>query len=288
MNVLAKGRADMVKLDPFPYIVIDNALPQDVYDRLEATYPDPERMLTERKQKNNHRYNLLSKWGATEFAYEEASEEWKAFTEANASPEFVHTVFELFPSFKENAAGSSKIDVSKFGPNLADKLKIDRYVSFEDVVPRVTVAVNTPVTQVSSVRGAHTDNVRKAYVGLLYFRLPQDDSTGGDLEIFKWKAGAKERDWAVKADLDEVDLMETIGYKPNRMILFLTTHNALHGVSPRSITPHWRRLVVISGWLPGVDHYDTDTMHGRIAGLKATVKAAARRIVGRSSVESVD
>ena len=83
-------------------------------------------------------------------------------------------------------------------------------VPFGDVKPRVTVAVNTPATAPKSVRGAHTDNARKAYVGLLYFRLPEDESTGGDLEIFRWKDGVTPKPWAVAADPSEVERVKTI------------------------------------------------------------------------------
>lgn len=287
-SVLDSATSEMVKHDPFPYIVVDNALPEDVYQRLADTYPDPELMQEDRKRQNNRRYDLLSKWGATEFPYENASDEWKAFTDTHTSKAFVQSVFGLFPDCLSQVDGQPKIDISRFGPNLSQKIKIGSTVGFDEIVPRVTVAVNTPVKEVSSVRGAHTDAIRKAYVGLLYFRLPEDDSTGGDLEIFKWKDGVKQEDWAVKVDRRKVDLLETIEYKPNRLILFQTTSNALHGVSPRSATPYWRRLVVISGWLPGVDHYDTDTMHGRLAGLKASALAIARRAIGRARAKRTD
>lgn len=285
-DILSRAEPSLVKTSPYPYIVIDNALPQEEYDLLSSTYPDPEAMSADRKQKNNHRYNLLSKWGATEFPFEEASDPWKQFTETNTSPEFVRKVYDLFPDYTAGENGSAGVDLSNYGPELHKKIKVDPTVPFAEVIPRVTVAVNTPVTEVSSVRGAHTDNIRKAYVGLLYFRLPGDDSTGGNLEVSKWKDGVAPRDWATAAKPEEVDILETVEYHPNRLILFLTTNNALHGVSPRSITPHWRRLVVISGWFPGVDYYDTDTMHGAFSGIKANIRSLARRALGKASVSA--
>lgn len=283
-NILQNVDASMIEMEPFPHVVIDNALPQDVYDRLSASYPDPEGMPEKYKSMNNQRYNLLSRWGATELPFEQASDDWRRFIEENESTAFVERAFSLFPDYLAEHGAERAIDLSKFGPDLPGKIKTDPLVTFDEVKPRVTVAVNTPATALKSVRGAHTDNARKAYVGLLYFRLPEDESTGGDLEIFRWKDGAARQPWAVAADPAAVECIKTIEYRPNRLVLFLTTDNALHGVSPRSVTPTWRRLVVISGWFPGVDYFDTDTMHGRFSGVRAQLGAAARRLLGRERV----
>ena len=269
-NALARVTTSTVKNEPFPYVVVDNALPDDLYERLARTYPDPAHLSADKKAKNNNRYNLLSKWGNTEYPYEEASEEWKAFTEANASPQFVSSVFGFFPDFVENVGGSPKIDLGKYGPDLAGQIKVAPKVGFDEVIPRVTIGVNSPVTEVSSVRGAHMDNIRKAYVGLMYFRAPEDDSTGGDLELFRWKAGHKAKNWASKVPRSEVEVIETVSYVPNRLVLFLNTSNSLHGVSPRSVTPHWRRLVVLSGWFTLDEAKAVETGRGR---LKRTLRS---------------
>lgn len=280
-NILQNSHKAVVKNHPFPHIVIDDALPADIYERLANSYPNPENMSRDRKTMNNQRYNLLSRWGATEFPVDEASEDWRKFIEANESTAFVEQAYALFPDFTDNGG---KIDLSGYGPSLAEKIKTDELIGFDEVKPRVTVAVNTPVKKMSSVRGPHTDNLRKAYVGLLYFRLPEDDSTGGDLEIYRWKNGEPKKHWPVAVDGQDVEQESTIGYKPNRLIFFLATDRALHGVSPRSVTPHWRRLVVISGWFPGVDYSDTDTMHGRFSGIAARAKGLVRRALGRERV----
>jgi len=279
-DALQNATPAMAKDAPFPYLVIDDALPADVYQRLADSYPDGRKMEAERKNQNNARFNLISRWGKTEFPYEEASEDWQKFVETNESESFVKKVYSLFPGFMNSSGTSDTIDLGKYGPDLAENLKLDADVTTADVIPRVTVAVNTPVLEQSSVRGAHTDNMRKAYVGLMYFRKPEDDSTGGDLEIFKWKDGAARTEWAVKAPLDQVDIVETLKYKPNRLILFLCTSDALHGVSPRSVTPHWRQLIVISGWFPGVNYEDTDTFETGFKSLVTRVRGKFRRLFG--------
>ena len=269
-------------MEPYPHIIIDDALPQDVYDALAQSYPDPMNLPPKMREKNNHRYNLLSKWGAAEFAFESASDVWQAFLNRHDSPEFVEEVLALFPGYAACEADRTVLNVNALGAGLAEKIGVPAEVRAEEINARSTVGINTPVTEVSSVRGAHTDAIRKAYVGLMYFRHEGDASSGGDLEIFRWKADAERKPWAVAVERDLLELVDTIGYKANRYVLFLTTDDALHGVSPRSITPYFRRLVVTSGWLPGVDHYDTDTTHGILRRLKAAVMSALRRALGRA------
>ncbi|WGI21823.1 2OG-Fe(II) oxygenase [Amylibacter sp. IMCC11727] len=281
-SVLDKADVSMVRHEPFPHIIVDDALPQDVYDQLAQSYPDPMNLPEKMRTRNNHRYNLLSKWGAAEFSFDAAAPEWQAFLNRHDSPEFVEEVFNLFPDFTEDSDSGKQFNVNALGPNLSGKIGVDDFVNARDVKARSTVGINTPVTEVSSVRGAHTDSIRKAYVGLLYFRHENDDSTGGDLEIFNWKDDASRSEWPVSVDRDLLNLVNTIEYRPNRYVLFLTTSDALHGVSPRSVTSTFRRLVVTSGWLPGVDHYDTDTTHGLLRRLKATVMSKIRRALGRA------
>lgn len=247
-NVLARAAEGKLTNEPFPTIVIDNALPQDVYDRLAATYPDPERLTDEQRSRNNHRFNLLTRDGVGQFPFEEASDEWRAFTEENASTAFVERVYDLFPQFLTQTDGTKRVDVSRYGPDLMSRIGVAPSVPLDEVSARVTIGVNTPVREQSSVRGAHMDNLHKAYVALLYFRPPEDDSTGGDLELFRWKDGAPQKPWSAKVPRDQVEVVTTVPYAANRLVLFLNTHNSLHGVSPRSVTPHWRRLVVVSGY----------------------------------------
>lgn len=279
-DALQKAIPSMAKDSPFPYLVIDDALPADVYQRLADSYPDGRKMASDRKNLNNARFNLISRWGKTEFPYEDASDDWQKFVETNESESFVSKVYSLFPEFMKSSNTKEIIDLEKYGPDLANKLKIDPSVATSDVIPRVTVAVNTPVLEQSSVRGAHTDNMRKAYVALMYFRDPADDSSGGDLEVFKWKDGVPRTEWVVEAPRDQVEVVETIAYKPNRLILFLCTSDALHGVSPRSVTPHWRHLIVISGWFPGVEYADTDTFERGFKSLMMRVRRKARSVLG--------
>ena len=63
---------------------------------------------------------------------------------------------------------------------------IDDY-SNANVLLDAPISINTPVTNTpSSVIRGHIDKSAKLFAGLFYLRLPDDTSTGGDLEIYKF------------------------------------------------------------------------------------------------------
>ncbi len=119
-----------------------------------------------------------------------------------------------------------------------------RYVdTFEtaDVLLEAQPAMNTPVTATpSSVRAGHLDNANKLIVGLYYLRHPDDDSTGGELELYRY---AMRRPVFEGHELSHrfIESVKTIPYEKNVLVLFLNSAHSLHGVTVRQPTP-WARL----------------------------------------------
>ena len=94
--------------------------------------------------------------------------------------------------------------------------------------------VHNPI-KVGTTRTTHIDNPQELYAGLLYFRQPNDKSTGGDFEIFdapKLKRVNKYRGREVTQDTEKT-LVKTIKYEPNTFVMFLNTGKSVHGVTPR-------------------------------------------------------
>jgi hypothetical protein len=76
---------------------------------------------------------------------------------------------------------------------------------------------------------------------MLYFRLPEDRSSGANLELFRLRDGAK-REYGVNRALpiESLERVKTIAYAPNTLVVFQNGPDSIHGVSPRSATPHPR------------------------------------------------
>jgi hypothetical protein len=283
-TVLDRADPAQVVTDPFPYIVVRNALPDDYYQALSASFPSLEGLDPGLAGANNKRLNLMSSWGPTELGNERAPAVWKQFLADHTTPEYSRKVFDLFPmAVVEGAApGERWIRTEALGEGLAEMLQLKGPVADTDILARATVAVNTPVTVPASVRGPHVDNRWKAYVGLFYVRRPGDDSEGGDLTIFRWKKGARPKPWTLQADPADVEEVTTIKYAPNTLVLLLNTHDSLHGVTVRQATPHVRQFVVASGWFPGVDE---SRLLGRRRGVVERLKGLVRPLLGRTTAQ---
>ena len=115
----------------------------------------------------------------------------------------------------------------------------------------VQFAVNTPVRNLSRVRGRHVDDPKKLFAGLFYMRAPEDDSIGGDLEICRWQETPQfKNDFVLGEQVQnthiqdhQVDLVDVVKYRANTLLLFINTPYAVHGVTERQPTQHFRRYI---------------------------------------------
>lgn len=272
-GLLHKASPALVQADPFPYVVVRDALAADHYHALATGLPGLDRLREEHRAANNRRVDLVSSSGRAELAIDDVPDVWGEFLRQHASDEFVSDVVSLFAGhiprcaprlYQEILAPAWKRALYQpreqgGGPRFA-KLRpltwLGRTVWLNDysrpqaldVQGRATLALNTPVRQVTSVRGPHVDSPHKCYVGLFYLRHPDDRSTGGDLELFRWKPGRVPKPWAAKIPPKDVEVVETVPYEANTFALFLNTSDSIHGVTVRSQTDVPRYLVVTSGW----------------------------------------
>ncbi len=89
------------------------------------------------------------------------------------------------------------------------------------------------------------------YAGLYYFRMDGDDSTGGDLELYRFKPGGRAYKKATREIPDDlVQKVKVIPYAKNTLVLFPHSADSVHGVSTRSTTTFPRRHVNFVGELP--------------------------------------
>lgn len=200
-------KAGEVEKDPFPHLVLENALPNEYYNALLASRPTPDEIIRGREVGPNQRIDL-----PTEYAKRDLWPLWRSFCTVHSSPEFVEKICQVFG-----------IEVPK------------------TFTIRCQPGLNTPSPTLSRVRGPHLDNPKELFAGLFY--MPTDFD-GGDLEIYRWKEGPKKFHGKLEVEDECVELVKTIKYRPNTLVMFLNTINSLHGVTPRK-SDHYRNLVNI-------------------------------------------
>lgn len=253
-SVLAGVTHDDIRRDPFPHVVIRDALPRDLYDALAESMPTAE-YIGERIGKpitSNERYNYMSEPILADPAMAQV---WKDFVTHHASPAFYRQFLDLFqedllavlPTAEEQTGPLRELRVGRRNRDTFDT---------HDILMDCTAVINSAVTgRPSSYRGPHVDKPYKLFGGLFYMRLPEDDTEGGDLVLYKYRPGAHRFHTSAseygdnRFDIDPsyVEEVTTIPYESNTLVMYPINPLALHGVSVRALTHHQRRFVALVG-----------------------------------------
>lgn len=242
-SLLAKVTAADIRTDPFPHIVITDALPADLYQQLSAGFPPFEVVgwAGGAPPPSNSRYALTASQ-----IHDDArlSAVWKEFTAYHSSPAFFHQVVDLFAGFWPDAllrAVGGDLKAVSTGQWLRDRHADAR------ILQDARIEINTPVTKrPSASRGAHLDTLNRIFTGLLYLRHPDDDAVGGDLELHRYRKGVPQDIDVFQFPDDAVEVVATVPYRPNTLVMFANGLHAIHGVGVRGLTPWTRRYVFIS------------------------------------------
>jgi len=257
LSVLARATRTDVASDPYPHLILEDALPDALCQALIDAYPAP--AVVGAGARSNQRWSMPT---TAALASDGVPDIWKRFVDHHASPAFFSEVCDVFGDqiveryptrFPDEATlralrvGVRNRDVlRRQGPNASDS---DVGV---DLVLDAQIAGNTPVLAPSSVKTVHVDSGNKLFTGLLYLRLPEDDATGGDLEVVRFRRDLTRAQYARRFDgmfVDDasVEHVRTVPYRRNVLFMFVNGPNALHGVTVRQPTPHRRLFLNLVG-----------------------------------------
>lgn len=235
------SRIDVVE-SPFPYLVIENALPKQTCEALIRTYPSLKSQGID-ESLDNVRWSTHAEDIGT---VAELSPIWKKFVEFHTSQEFFDQVIEIFAVPLSRMYGSfftSKDSVFQKPVVVRDNRRLAPGRFSLDA----QISGNTPAKSPGAPRGIHIDAPNALYGGLYYLRDEADDSEGGDLQIWKWRDGyshgKKSGEYREGVDEKHVELIQTIKYKANTLVLFINSLDSLHSVTVRKPTVHTRKFL---------------------------------------------
>ncbi len=251
MSVLRRFSSALVRWDPFPHFVLDDALPPRIYDLLAATYPAVGTIFahaTRRKNatiRENHRYDIPAAEVYRQPHLELGA--WRDFVSYHTSQEFLDEVMHKLGDVMRTVHPALDTALRKKRWDAAARAGV-RHLSDNsarcDVALDCQIGVNSPVSiEGTSVIGPHIDNPKELYAGLFYLRDRRDDSAGGDLTLYSWNDRRTIRFYAKRyVDPQLVTPCSTIAYRPNRFVWLLNGLDGVHGVTCKQPSPHPRRL----------------------------------------------
>jgi hypothetical protein len=228
---------------PYPHYASSNAVPADVYAALEAEFPKLEVILNGRNAGSNQAVRMTVKQVLND---RRISPLWREFFEYHASGDYWRDVVRLFGDRFRRAFPRLE---ERVGRRYEDWRVVPRGFAGEaDIHLDCQFVMNTPVTEVSSVKTAHVDLCDKIFSALFYFRDPADDTAGGDFEIYRWRRSP--RFIKHRALSRDVEMVKIVKYAANSYAGFLNSEQAVHGVSPRGLTNVPRRYINFIAELP--------------------------------------
>ncbi|PIG93907.1 2OG-Fe(II) oxygenase [Gloeocapsopsis sp. IPPAS B-1203] len=248
-TLLSKVQASDVIAEPFPHIVVKDALDEDLCAKLMAEYPSIDTLKQSKDNvptttSSNVRFHYIAE---DTFNDEQISPLWKDFIQLHSSNLFFQQFIEIFKDHILQLYPNFEQDYGSFDSLTSGVRKIDTFDN-ADVLLDALICVNTPVTiRPTSVRSAHIDFADKLFAGLFYLRDPKDDSTGGNLQLYKFKNGKIQGFRSNALTGYAVEACKAIKYERNVLVLFLNSIYAVHGVTIRSLTEHPRYFVNLVG-----------------------------------------
>lgn len=232
ISVLQRFRPRHLHLEPFPYIMIEDALPQDLYDQLAAQYPE--------SSLGGHTH------GFSDFRYYQ-----KDFTDEHVTPlwrEFV--AFHSSRAFKDQVMRAIEPGMRHLYPEITDKyLTVDtilRHTGKPRGVAAMEVQFVMNSADVEKIRTPHLDQGRELFACLFYMKRPDDMSTGGDLYLYEKTTPDFEFRSGRLAPEDQIRPVTSMPYRANNLVIFLNSTNSIHGVGPRTKAQVIRRYVNIT------------------------------------------
>lgn len=229
---------------PYSHYVRQNAVLPEVYRELAADFPSLQMILDGRAAYGNNeavRMTVKQVLGDRRI-----SPLWREFFEYHTSAAYWRQIVRLmgdrfraeFPDLEEN-----------IGRRFEDWRVTPRGFSGDaDIRLDCQFVMNTPVTEKTSVKTPHVDLCDKIFSALFYFRDPADTTSGGNLDIYRWRRAPR---FIKHRSLNrDVELVKTVPYAANTYLFFLNSAQAVHGVSPRDVTPIPRRYINFIAELP--------------------------------------
>lgn len=249
-SILGRASRSHIRLDPFPHVVIRDALPTDFYRTLVADFPPAEYVIGGKNALPNEAYRLQ---GFQAIADSRFGQPVKEFFRYHTSQAFFDEAMAFWkPSLEKLFGDTARL----FGKPLEwahavmrqPGTKKNPHNTESDLTLECQFVINSAVEKVSTVRGAHIDNPAKLFAAILYCREEEDDSTGGDLNLYRAKEEiVRFEPFEYGISEDRLELVETVPYGTNNLIMWLNTPASIHGVSPRSVTNRIRRYINFAG-----------------------------------------
>jgi hypothetical protein len=249
LSILSNASRADLRLEPYPHLVIENALDPAVFAALQATFPADEVVVNGRPLRDTW-YDYPA---CRVVQDERIAPIWREFfrhhTSADFFRELVAVAGDALRQLNPELEARIGRPLQDFRVGMRPGGRGDPLAPGADVSMECQFYANyTRAPRI--VRGPHVDRPSELFAALLYFRQPDDTSSGADLEIceathdiYPDKDSIRISHLPAEVDQKLVKTVRTARYAANTLVLFLNSPRSLHSVSPRTSTELTRRHI---------------------------------------------
>jgi len=247
VSVLTSSRPQHIAAEPFAHLVQRECLPIEQYRELAASFPSPEAILGSRQSRM---VNAAARLPAFKVLDNPAiTPAWRDFFAFHTSDGFWQEIVRVFGAAirathpgLEHKAGK-KLEAWRAGPRgMADDLDIQLDCQFVINTPWPHAANRRADRPQPPVKTAHVDRFSTLLSALFYFRDPEDQAEGGDLDFYRWNR--EPRFFKQRMILPrDIEFRHTVAYAANTLVAFVNSPHAAHGVTPRAPSLLPRRYI---------------------------------------------
>ena len=258
LSILSRVRpADLVP-EPYPHLIVKNALEPEIFAQLEQQFPADDVVVDDRLPLRDTFYDYSASRVAAD---PRITPLWREFVSYHVSRHFFLEVVALFGDAIRSTHPSLERSLGKrledFEVGVRPGGRKDPFAPGADASMDCQFYVNY-TRQPRAVRGPHVDAPTELFAALLYFRQPNDDSAGGDLQICRGSdSGLYPRNREIRIDQlpaeissRSVEAVRTAKYEANTLVLFVNSFKSIHTVSTRTATSITRRHVNFCAEVP--------------------------------------
>jgi hypothetical protein len=249
-GVLSKVSSLNVILQPYPHVVVRNAIDEDLFKQLDREFPRRKLLLGDRLVEDK-----MYEYSARKIVCNPAIHPiWREFVSYHISRKFFKDILRVFgaaiptlhPSLEQKLGKPlNKLTIGMRDMESGNSEKADEV----DLAMDCQFYLNYTRSR-RRIAGPHIDRGTQFYGAMLYFRDPADNSFGGDFQICEANNYAKlfiSENAVNETEVKNSRVVKTVKYEANTLVFFLNSAKSIHAVSPRSATPFIRRHINICG-----------------------------------------
>ena len=227
-----------VETNPYPHVLIEEALPWDLYEELENSFPEKQVLSTEALD-NGRTHRVKSNVILNPNFQPDI---WRKFCEYHTSAEWFNEVNELFKDYMPKQLHKTFTEKDLGARGWADENK--------NIWTDCQLVIHNPV-QDRTTRTPHIDNPMEMWAGLMYMPYKNDESTLGEFQLRSVLDDVKKVNMNLGRQIYRSNLgpvVKSVPYKRNTFVMFANNSpNTIHGVSLRQNAKLYRRSVNIIG-----------------------------------------